>query len=139
MRQTRSRITRRCIGASIAVLMLVVLGARPAAAQVLDQVPSDALVVLKVKNLQATSTKVAKYCNDLGVAAMVPQLNDPLKALEDHLKVSQGINAGGDLFVAFMNPTGGEGGPDKSIVILFPVSDYKAFWPIFPTPRPMGM
>jgi hypothetical protein len=126
------------MGASVAVLMLVVLAARPAAAQVLEQVPADALAVLKVKNLQATSGKIAKYANDLGLAALAPPLNDPLKALEDKLKISQGINASGDMFVAFMNPGEAEGEHDKAIVILFPVSDYKAFLANFPDSQTDG-
>jgi hypothetical protein len=124
--------------AGVAVVMLVILAARPAAAQVLDQVPSDAMVVIKVKNLQATSGKVAKYCNDLGVAAMVPQLNDPLKSLEDKLKISQGINSAGDLFLVILNPATPDTGPDKSMIILLPVSDYKAFLANFPDAQTDG-
>ena len=116
VRTTPSCIPRGWTTVGVAVLMLLALAARPLAAQVLDQVPSDALAVLKVKNLQATSTKLAKYCNDLGVAALVPQLNDPLKALEDKLKISQGINAAGDMFVVFLNPAGDEAGPDKAMI-----------------------
>jgi hypothetical protein len=118
--------------------MLLTFAARPLMAQVLDSVPSDALAVLKVKNLQSSSTKVAKYCNDLGIAALVPQLNDPLKALEDKLKISQGINATGDLFVVFLNPPEGEEGPDKAMIILFPVSDYKTFLANFPDAQTDG-
>jgi hypothetical protein len=54
------------------------------------------------------------------------------------MKVSQGINAAGDLFFVFSNPTGIDGGPDKSLVILFPVSDYKAFLANFPDAQTDG-
>src|SRR3712207_7507131 len=44
----------------------MLLCAAPAArAQVLDQVPSDALVVLKIKNLDQTNQKVAKFAKGL--------------------------------------------------------------------------
>jgi hypothetical protein len=137
MNQTCVRITRRCIAASAAVLALLVCTARPVAAQmaagqVLDGVPADAMAVVKVKNLQATSAKIAKYANDLGIAAMVPQMNDPLKALEDKVKISQGLNAGGDLYIAMLTPSTDPQAEYKNIVILFPVSDYKAFLANFP-------
>jgi len=142
MKKTSVQITRRfsrgCTIAFIAVAMLVTLAPRPVVAQALDQVPGDALLVLKIKNIGATSTKVAKYCNDLGLAAMVPALNDPLKSLEDKMKVSQGINSAGDIFLAYMNPSGADVEPDKSMVILFPVSDYKAFLANFPDAQTDG-
>jgi hypothetical protein len=122
----------------IGLIMVAMLAARPVAAQVLDQVPADSLAVLKFKNLQATSAKIAKYANDLGLAAMVPALNDPLKSLEDKHKITQGVNAGGDMFVAFLNPSGTGMGPDKSMLVLFPVSDYKAFLANFPDAQTDG-
>ncbi|MBV8779869.1 MAG: hypothetical protein JO353_00595, partial [Phycisphaerae bacterium] len=120
------------------VVMVIGLAARPLAAQALENVPAKSLVVIKVKNLQETSKKVAKLANDLGVAAMAPALNDPLKALEDKTKISQGLNTGGDLLVAFLDPTGSNEPPDKSMVILVPVSDYKAFLANFPDAQTEG-
>ena len=118
-------------------LLALMLAARPTAAQVLDSVPSDALVVIKIKNIQATSGKIAKYANDLGLAAMVPQLNDPLKAVEDKMKVSQGLNTGGDIMLAIENPAP-EQGPDKSMILLLPVTDYKTFLANFPDAQTDG-
>jgi hypothetical protein len=139
MNQTCVRITRCCKAASVAVALLVMLAARPAAAQVLDSVPDNALVVLKFKNLQATSTKLAKFATDLGLANVVPQLSDPLKSLEDKMKISQGLNTAGDMFVAFLNPgPGPDATPDKAMIILFPVSDYKAFLANFPDAQTDG-
>jgi hypothetical protein len=138
VRTTTRRILSGRATFALAAITLFSLAARPLSAQVLDNVPADALAVLKVKNLQATSTKIAKYCNDLGVAALVPQLNDPLKALEDKLKISQGINATGDLLVVFLNPPEGQDGPDKAMIILFPVSDYKTFLANFPDAQTDG-
>ena len=109
------------------VLVVVALCTRPLSAQIVESVPAKALVVVKVHNLQATSSKIAKLANDLGVAAMVPEMNDPLKSLEDRLKITQGINAGGDLLLTYLDPAATGEASDKSVVILVPVTDYKTF------------
>jgi hypothetical protein len=139
MKTLSVRVKRRCVAASAALVVLMGLTTRPAAAQVLDQVPADSLAVLKIKNLQATSQKIAKFATDLGLAAMVPQLNDPLKAFEDKQQISQGLNTAGDLFVAFLNPpAGADAAQYRSFVMLVPVSDYKAFLTNFPNAQTDG-
>ena len=60
-------VSRRSgVGRLLAVMLLVAgLATAAARAQVFNQVPDDALVVVKVKNLQATSDKVGKLFRDL--------------------------------------------------------------------------
>lgn len=105
---------------------LVMLSGTAARAQVLEQVPPDAMVVIKVGNLKAVSDKVAKFGSALGLDAMVPQLADPLAALQEGMQISQGLDPAGELAFVFMKPAEGAE-PDQSMVVLVPTSDYKTF------------
>lgn len=92
--------------------------------QVLDKVPADALVVIKIANLAQTSGKVAKLAEALGVNGFVPQLNDPLGSLKKQLKISGGLKDDGELAFVYLDPKGGDEG--KSVLILVPTTDYAA-------------
>jgi hypothetical protein len=107
-----------------------------ARAQVLEQVPSDAVGVFEVKDLQGLSTKVAKFAKSLGIDQFKPEFADPLGALQDQFDLKQGLNKDGDLAIAFFDkpkkdvaaensPAGEAAAPPA--VVLVPVSDYKAF------------
>ena len=103
-----------------------------AIADVLEQVPSDALVVFKVNNLKSTSAKVSKLAQDLGVAAFAPQMADPLGFVQQQAKMTNGVNTEGDMAFVYLDPAQAGGDNDKSMLILIPVSDYQAFignWP----------
>src|SRR5689334_10845463 len=76
------RISRRVVLA----LTLVIAAAASAGAQVLDQVPAGSWVVVKVKNLTETNTKLAGFLKDLGLDQMVPEMADPLASLKKELK-----------------------------------------------------
>jgi hypothetical protein len=130
-------IFRRLI---VAIATLSLLAAASAArAQVLDQIPSNALLVLKVKNLSAASAKVAKFANDLGVAQMAPPLADPLGALQDHLKIKDGLDKNGDLALAYFDPaTVTDVTEERSLLLVLPVTDYKAFLGNFPDAKTQG-
>jgi hypothetical protein len=92
-------------------------------AQVLDQVPSDAIVVLKINNLQGVSDKVAKMAKDFGVDEFQPQFKNPLGALMEHGHVSKGLNKSGDLVVC-----GFDSGDKKGeALVLVPVDNFKDF------------
>jgi hypothetical protein len=107
-----------------------------ARAQVLDQVPSDAVGVFEIKDLQGLSTKVAKFAKSLGIDQFQPGFADPLGYMQDQFDLKQGLNKNGDLAIAFFDK------PDKAVaganapageadeppaIVLVPVSDYKAF------------
>lgn len=91
----------RCISA--AVMVALVISAMPAAAQqVTEQVPSEALVVIKIRNLQDVSKKMAALAQQFGIAAMNPAASDPLGAFQQQTGISQGLNANGDAAIIFM-------------------------------------
>jgi hypothetical protein len=107
-----------------------------ARAQVLDQVPTNAVGVFEVKDLQSASDKVAKFAKSLGIDQFYPPVGDPLAAIQDQFELKQGINKGGDMAIAFFAPeekenAGANDGALKvdepSVVVLVPTSDYKAF------------
>jgi hypothetical protein len=96
-------------------------------AQVLDQVPDDALLVLKTKNISATSTKVGKWLKDLGLAQMKPGLDNPLALLQKELGLTNGLDTNGEMAIVFRDPAKTNEKPDKSMMLLIPVSDYAGF------------
>jgi hypothetical protein len=125
---------------SLATLVVVafLMCALVARAQVLDQVPAEALVVVKVNNLQGFSTKLGKFCTDLQLTAQVPQLADPLGSLQEKLKIPNGLDKSGDAVFAFLEPAVAGGDSDNSVLLLWPVSDYNAFIGNFPDAKTDG-
>src|SRR5438105_1908801 len=83
-------------------------------AQVLNQVPEQALVVVKVNNLQGFSVKLGKLCTDLQIVAQLPPLADPLAALQDKLKLQNGLDKAGEAAFAFLDPAVAGGNDDDS-------------------------
>src|SRR5690242_3486666 len=108
----------------VAAIMLFTCAVR---AQVLEQIPEQALVVVKVNSLSSFSTKFGKLATDLQLTAQVPQLADPLAALQEKLKLQNGVDKNGEAAFAYLDPAAAGGNEDKSVLILLPVSDYKAF------------
>jgi hypothetical protein len=104
--------------------------------QVLEQVPSDAVGVFEVKDLQGLSTKVAKFAKTLGIDQFDPRWADPLASLQDEFDLKQGVNKTGDMAIAVFdrpdkkqakdNSPAGEGGAPP-VVVLISTDDYKAF------------
>jgi hypothetical protein len=122
------------------LLVLVCRGGAVAWAQVLDQVPSDALVVVKINHLQDTSTKLASLLQALGITDFVPAMSDPLGALQTQSNISAGIDKAGDAAIVMTNGDWSDLGPSHDangnetpsthkppLVVLIPVTDYKAF------------
>jgi hypothetical protein len=98
----------------------------PAAqAQVLNQVPSDALVVLKINKLADTNTKISNFLQTLGVTDLQPTLKDPIGSLETQLGLGAGLDTKRDAAGVILNGTFEKDSPP--FVLLLPVSDYKAF------------
>ena len=119
----------------VTMVMLVTVGAK---AQVLDQVPAEAMVVVKIKNIGGTSQKFSKFCQDLGVAAMVPQLSDPLGSALAELKLNNGVDKNGDFAFVFIDPSATGGDPEKSMMMLIPVTDHAEFMKNFPDAKGDG-
>src|SRR2546430_471756 len=80
-----------------------------AKAQVLDQVPADAVIVVKVNNLQGVSQKIAKLAKDFGVDEFQPEFKDPLGALMQHGHISKGVNKSGDMVICGFDSDGKSG------------------------------
>lgn len=121
----RKRLKRSAV--VLAALVTLATVHAPAGAQVVKQIPQDALVVLKVANLQATSQKIANFCQQLGLQAFNPDLADPLAYLQRESNIQQGLDKTGEMAFAFIDPDAVGGNEDKAMVILVPVSDYAAF------------
>jgi hypothetical protein len=99
-----------------------------AGAQVLQNVPNDAVVVIKIKNLKDVSTKVAALAQQLGIAGLNPAMADPLAAVQQKSGIKNGLDQNGD--IAIFVPSSVLDNPDqekKPGVMLWPVTDYKAF------------
>jgi hypothetical protein len=107
-----------------------------ARAQVLQNVPTDALVVIKIKNLQDVSTKLADLSKQWGLTNIRPELNDPLGTLLTVGGLGPGLNKNGEAAIAIMKPANGANEPD--VVVLVPVSDFKAFSGALPNAQPQG-
>ena len=103
------------------------LSSPAARGQALDQVPADALVVLKVNHLADTNTKVAALLQQLGVTDLAPESKDPLAAFEDKAGIPPAaIDAKRDAALFMPNVPDAEG-DQPPVVLLLPVADYKAF------------
>ena len=127
-------ISRRIVLA----LTLAIAMTQLAAAQVLEQVPDGALVVAKVRNLAETNTKLAAFFKDLGVDQLSPELADPLAAIKKHLNISQGLDEKGEIAFIYVDPSVSSVDDDHSMMILVPVTDYKAFTGNFPEAKTEG-
>ena len=124
----------RRVGMTLVVLaMWVTCSAR---AQVLTMMPDNALVVIKIKNLQDVSGKVAVLSQQWGLANIRPELNDPLGTLLTVANLGPGLNKAGEAAAAVMQPS--PGSPIPNMLFLVPVTDFKAFAAALPNSKPDG-
>jgi hypothetical protein len=147
-----------------AVAMLAVGLCAAAQADVLDQVPPDAMAVLKINSLSAVNAKAVKLANQWGLDEMVPEFKDPLGSVLDKLHMTAGVNKDGDMACAiFAPPPAAAGANDQApapaagspgrapvepvpapakeepeTLTLVPVSDYQAFVGNFKEPNEDG-
>src|SRR4051812_43880379 len=144
---------RRLSLAVVAVFLLAPLAAR---AQVLQQVPADAAVVIKVNKLKATSDKIAAFAQKIGITDFVPQMKDPLGQFLNRPGMSRGVDPDGEMAIVLLNEVvaagavdadagagagvgrGRGGRPKPPVMALVPVTDYKAFLGNYPGARTEG-
>jgi hypothetical protein len=124
MKTMKRAIKVSCIFA--AAWCLASVASPMAQAQVLDQTPSDALVVVKINHLADTNKKVSDLLAQLGVTDLVPTMKDPLETAETQLGIGPGLDTKRDAAAVVLNGTFEKDGPPP-FVLLLPVSDYKAF------------
>ena len=120
---------------------------------VLDQVPADALVVTKINGLQAVSDKFGTFAKQVGMDRANPQAATPLASFKEQMGIKNGLDDKGEAAVVIFNrgdqtgpatkPAGAENAADDStdkppVVLLLPVSDYKAFIGNFPEAKTEG-
>jgi hypothetical protein len=121
-----------------ATIVCIVIATSIASAQVLKQVPSNAFLVLKVSNLDATSKKVSDLATSLGVAQIAPDMADPLGTALKQIGVTDGVNRAGDMAIVYIDPAAFQSPEDKSMLLLLPVSDYQKFIANFADAKPDG-
>ncbi len=130
---------RPVLGLASAAAGLLVLAGQTVLAQSLTSVPDNAIVMVKVNNLDQTSKKLGDLLQQWGLAAFNPALSDPLVALEGMANLQQGVNRTGEGAVILVNPTTV---PDAQgatpLIIMLPVSDYDAFIKNFPDAQADG-
>ncbi len=129
------KLARNTLAATIAC---IVIASSIASAQVLKQVPSNAFVVLKVSNLDATSKKVSDLATSLGIAQLAPEMADPLGEGLKKIGVTDGVNRAGDMAFVYIDPAAFNTPSDKSMLLLLPVSDYQKFVANFADAKPDG-
>src|SRR5688500_14097990 len=109
----------RSLAAVLAVTVVLLLAPLAARAQVLQQVPSDSLVVIKINKLKPVSDKIAAFSQKLGLAQVQPAFADPLGALQQRAGIKQGVDPNGEAAIVFVNGPMQE--DDPPLLILFPV------------------
>ena len=124
MKTVRRAVKASCVLA--AAWCLIGFNAPAAQAQVLNQVPSDALVVVKINKLSETNAKISNFLQTLGLTDVVPMLKDPLASLESQSGMGAGLDIKRDAAAVVVNGKFDDNGPPPFILLL-PVSDYKAF------------
>lgn len=131
MLRMKHRFSKWSVGLALA-LATGLAGAQQLRADVLKLAPTDSLAVMKIKNVGATNKKAADLFAKLGVSAMKPELADPLAAFKSEVGIKDGLNEAGELGVIFLPAAQwpkdeAEGDKRPGVVVLIPVTDYKAF------------
>ena len=130
---------RPVLGIVSAAAGLLVFAGQTVLAQSLNSVPDNAIVMVKVNNLDQTSKKLGDLMQQWGVAAMNPALADPLVELERMANLQQGVNRAGEGAVILVNPANEPGAQGAApLIIMLPVSDYDAFIKNFPDAQADG-
>ena len=121
----------------IALALALCFLAATAPAQVLKQVPENAFAVAKFNNLQATSRKLADFYRKLGVDKLDPAFADPLASIQQATGITAGLDLNGELAFAIL-PNSDPEDDSPWLLVLIPVSDYKAFLTNFKEPHADG-
>lgn len=125
----------RRLSVAMIALALMFVTAAPVRAQILQNAPSNAWVVIKIKNLKDVSDKVAVLSQQWGLANMRPELNDPLGTILTMANLGPGLDKAGDAGVA-ISDSGDPNEPD--VLVLVSVSDFKTFAASLPNAKAEG-
>ncbi len=113
-------------------LTLSAVAARPS---VLDQVPPDALIVMKINDLQRANTRVGDLMKRLGADKMNPEVADPMNMVLNEFGITKGFDKNGQAALYMTNAEVEHGEPT---VFLISVTDYAAFLGNFADPKKEG-
>lgn len=137
MRLTDSGLRLRpALAAVMAFALCIAMTVRSSAADVSEWIPSDALFVFKVNNLQRVNQEAGAMMREFGIAEQSPEMADPLAAFQAESGIREGLNLDGNL--AFYVANGDLEGDVPPLVVLVPVSDYQAFLKNFTNPQDVG-
>ena len=131
-----NRSRRSSLLCAMACVLCVSFVNAVARAQVLEQLPDDAVVVVKIKDLQSVSTKVAALAQQFGISQARPEFSDPLQALGNMSGIKQGMDKSGDAAFVVLNGEWKEQQPP--FLILLPISNYQEFIGNFANPKKDG-
>src|SRR4051812_28138825 len=93
------RIIRRLTAALVVMAMCIASSAR---AQVLELVPSNSMVVIKIKNIQDVNDKIAALSQQWGLDKIRPEMGDLLGTLLTATNLGPGLNKTGEAAMAIM-------------------------------------
>lgn len=124
--------TKRVLAVAVTCLTAGLVYAGP----VLESIPSDALLAAKVSDLRATSGKIAKLSQDLGIAVFIPSLQDPLSMLKGQTRIQKGLKEDGELGFALLRPVDGNAFP--GMIVLIPITSFADLLSNFPNARVEG-
>ncbi len=112
---------RAVIAGAFAVVASILSGAGAStrAADILDQVPSNAGICVVVNNLAAVDHKIKVLIGQLNL----PLTSDPLAMMERSVGIGQGLNEHGSAAVVILPPVQGRPHP---MVVLFPIAHLHA-------------
>lgn len=106
-------------------LCALLLAAPLASAQALQQLHANPLLVVKINKPKEINTKVAALLQRLGLDKLDAKLQDPLNALLTEAGIKEGLDLNGEAAVGLYEDP--QGGPEPHVLIVIPVSNYKAF------------
>jgi hypothetical protein len=116
----------KSVRVALASLLLAVGFPALAGADVSKYVAKDALGLVRVSSAEGVSKKFADFAAKVGLAAMQPDLADPLGSLLEKGEIKEGLRKDGELGIILL-PAAQWTEDKPGVVLLLPVSDYKAF------------
>ena len=116
---------RLAIRTMLAVLVTALL-AGAARAQVMNQVPANAVIVVEIKDISTTNQKLIDFFKAADLSQDAPGFSDPLAYILSQAKITAGINKSGDFAFVMLKP-GPNWNWDNAPLMLVPVTDYQAF------------
>ncbi len=119
---------RRKFALSASAVLLAVFGSAMVRADITEVLPAETVAVLKFAKLEALNKKIGDFNTKLGIVAFKPEAADPLSMMlaEGGIK-KESLDLTGDLAFVFVSGVKETTKDQPPLIVLVPVSDYKAF------------